>query len=305
MKWMGPAAAFVALQLAFCAALALAIGFYQPPPFLKYAATAASFVGLIAGCRALWNLRHRPDQPTRHLLSLDWSQHRGFALAMILVWLQFVALTWGKAMLPSAGTFWADVPLADAEAALLGTDAWKLLPAPHWLLDAIYMAWLPTIGGIFAWLYFSGRSNRETGLLAFFLTIGILGTVGQYLLPSGGPIFFERLGLGERFADMPYSWQTHRAADMLWSAFHGQYINFATGISAFPSIHVATCAWAAITFRHWVAFAYLALIFLGSIILGWHYALDGVAGGAGAAACYLLAKQILARRPRISLAAAQ
>lgn len=290
---MFPAAIFLGVQFLFCALVAMMFGFYEPPPVRKYAKISFSLVLLVVGVRALWNLRSRPEKPTRHIIALDWSAQRGFAVAMIFVWLQFVALTWGKAMLPVATTMWADAPLANFEAALFGQDLWRLFPSSNRIMDAIYMAWLPTVGMAFTILYFSKRPNRSQAILALFLTIGVLGTIGQYALPSGGPIFFERLGFGDRFSEIPYAWQTNVAAEKLWSAFEGRYISFATGISAFPSIHVAVSTWMVITFRNPLAAAYAVFIFIGSVALGWHYALDGIAGAIGAGFCYLAAKPML------------
>ncbi len=49
-----------------------------------------------------------------------------------------------------------------------------------------------------------------------------------------------------------------------------------------PSIHVAIALWIAFVVRSYlprlkvVAFAWFALILVGSVLLGWHYAVDGV-----------------------------
>ena len=56
------------------------------------------------------------------------------------------------------------------------------------------------------------------------------------------------------------------------------------GISAFPSLHVAGAAWVAAVVASLsrklapLAWAYFLLILMGSVYLGWHYALDGIAG---------------------------
>jgi hypothetical protein len=292
---MVPAGIFLAVQFVFCAAIAVTFGFYHAPPFSKYFLTALSWAIMVIGVWMLWNLRHRPESPISHLKLLDWSRHRNFAFAMALLWLQFVALTWGKAMLPVATSMWADVPLANLDTALFGADAWKLLPPENVVIDAIYMAWLPTVGAAYAILYFSRRRNRNVGLLAFFLTMGLLGTLGQFAFPSGGPIFFQRMGLGDRFADIPYAMQTRSAADWLWEEYSGHYIGYATGISAFPSMHVAVSSWIGMTFRNWLAISYALFIFFASIMLGWHYAVDGIAGAIGAALCYSLAKVIVSK----------
>lgn len=302
MKWMGAAAAFVAFQLCVAAGLALNLAFYETPPFMKYAWAAAFPPMLYAGCTAAWHLRRNPEGSAfRHLKEQDWSRHTAFFAAMALMWLQFVSLTWMKAMLPLATSMWADPMLANLEKSLLGVDAWKLLPGPTKLLGYAYSIWSAVVCFAFIGVFFRKGEDRERTLFAFFLTVGILGTFGQYLLPSGGPIFWERMGYGNRFADMVGTEKVNWAADYLWAAYQGHGIDFATGISAFPSIHVATTAWLAIAYRRrWWAWAYLGVIFFGSIILGWHYAIDGVAGAIGALLCYRLARVVLAARlPRL------
>jgi membrane-associated phospholipid phosphatase len=61
-----------------------------------------------------------------------------------------------------------------------------------------------------------------------------------------------------------------------WGAF--------AGISAMPSIHLAMAtlfAFLAFEVRKWLGWlfvGYAAIILIGSVILGWHYAVDGYAG---------------------------
>lgn len=297
-RWALFAGIFVAFQICCVAMLALVLGFQEPPPFGKYFATATIPVLLFLIVFPIWNLRGLralPDSPTQLILSLDWSPLPKFAFAMALMWLQFVALTWAKAMIPVMSPMWADIPLANVEAAILTRDAWLLLPAPTPWLETLYFLWPLAICVGFVVAYFQ---KRETALLAFFLCVGLLGVFGQFLLPSGGPIFFERLGFGDRFAAMPIPGKTMAVSDMLWTAYSSRSLEFAVGISAFPSIHVATTAWMAFALRHWMAYAYLVVIFFGSIMLGWHYALDGVAGIVGASICFAIAKAALAPRER-------
>lgn len=295
-SWHSIALAFLALQMAFVAAMAFYLGFAEPPPFEKYAKTAAAIGVIVGGSIVLWRLRGRPARPLDYLRGLDWHDCGLFLLAMTLLWLQFVILTWAKAMIPIAsGGMWADPILADFESSIFGGDMWRYLPAAGSPIDTIYSLWTITIAGVFAWQFF--REGRAVNTLALIFTIGIVGTFGQFLLPSGGPIFYQRLGFGDRFADMPLASHSMNYANYLWEAYSGRYISYATGISAFPSVHVATSAWVALASRHWAGWAYFALIFVGSIILGWHYAVDGVVGFIGAALCYELAQRSMAVRP--------
>ena len=49
-----------------------------------------------------------------------------------------------------------------------------------------------------------------------------------------------------------------------------------------PSLHVAIALWVALVVRAYIpraaflGFAYFALILIGSVLLGWHYSVDGI-----------------------------
>ena len=68
-----------------------------------------------------------------------------------------------------------------------------------------------------------------------------------------------------------------------------------SGISAMPSIHVASTAWMALSLSAaWpkaraLMWTFWLVIFIGSFALGWHYLLDGVVGTLGAITCWMLA----------------
>jgi membrane-associated phospholipid phosphatase len=85
---------------------------------------------------------------------------------------------------------------------------------------------------------------------------------------------------------------------MLWSGYvSGQNI----GISAMPSMHLATTTlMACYAFQNsralgWAMVGFLAVILVGSVALGWHYAVDGYAGIALALVCWRLAAMALRR----------
>jgi membrane-associated phospholipid phosphatase len=73
--------------------------------------------------------------------------------------------------------------------------------------------------------------------------------------------------------------------DMLWQAYVGTSgMDIGEGISAMPSLHVATAvSYALVGFavRRWLGIllaGFAAFIMIGSVHLGWHYAIDGYTG---------------------------
>lgn len=84
-------------------------------------------------------------------------------------------------------------------------------------------------------------------------------------------------------------------------------VNIIFGIAAFPSLHVGFQAFVLFWMRRlWtsgqIIFAvFLFTIFLGSMITGWHYLIDGVAGIAMAAACYEVAVRAYRIRRALTL----
>ena len=85
--------------------------------------------------------------------------------------------------------------------------------------------------------------------------------------------------------------------DMLEATQAGS-MDFASGISAMPSMHVAMASLFAIGgFQRsralGVVFSvYAVMIWIASVHLGWHYALDGVVGTVMMVALWLLSKPI-------------
>ncbi|CAN7545586.1 phosphatase PAP2 family protein [Mesorhizobium sp. LjRoot246] len=130
----------------------------------------------------------------------------------------------------------------------------------------------------------------------FLMSFMLVWTLGGFLLAMGvssaGPCFYERLGLGGDFhplmqalaaADRIYPIWALSTQDMLWNGYTGA-TNGSIGISAFPSMHVAIAVLFALyaTRRSQLVgllmWAFAGVIVIGSIVLGWHYAVDGYAG---------------------------
>jgi PAP2 superfamily len=76
--------------------------------------------------------------------------------------------------------------------------------------------------------------------------------------------------------------------DLLWQSHADRDFSLAMGISAAPSMHIASSwiiarlCWSLGRRAAIFGSIFFAVIFLGSIHLGWHYALDGYLAMAGA-----------------------
>ncbi len=214
-----------------------------------------------------------------------------------------------KVLLPHYLPFAHDHLFAELDRALfLGTDPWRVTHAifggttATMVLDEIYTAWLallPLAIGGFALV--APRSERARFIFAMILTWALLGVAGAWAGSSAGPIFLDLLGHPDAAhyqglmrdlaaadaVDKPHGLNALRWRTVLWNAYVERDLSFAMGISAMPSMHNAiTMLYALAAFRlnKWLGIAaavYAVAIFIGSIHLGWHYAVDGiVASGA-------------------------
>jgi len=216
----------------------------------------------------------------------------GYAL---LLGLAMALHGWAKTMIPEVGGYWADPMLADFDHRLFGQDPWQLfrIGSLSALFAKVYVCWFPVTFGMMGLLAFSKR-DHSTLLTAFLAILIIVGTIGQYVLPSAGPIFYERLGLGGRFDQLIATTDSSATflADYLWRNYQGGGANLGTGISAMPSMHVTLAVWTMFAARaFWrpltiPAAAYALVIYVNSVASGWHYATDGIVGAVLAAAIY-------------------
>ena len=294
-RWVRPATWIVAFCLVFACAAGLSVGYYAWPPIFGYARLFARLLPVILGVFVLWHIvaLRGTANPTRTLLDrlqanrdLLWSASLGTALVLV----QLAALTWAKPTLPMFTGFWADPVLTRADAALFGADPWRVVHAifgsRNSLIDAIYALWFPTVLSALFFTFISRSSIKSRLIVTYFLTVAI-GILIQFALPSGGPIFYGRLGFENRFADLmaaipPLAMQ---GSGYLWGCHLGYRECLAGwGISAWPSMHVALATWVVLTAATLkrsllpLALGWWAMIFIGSIYLGWHYVLDGIAG---------------------------
>lgn len=208
------------------------------------------------------------------------------ASVLFVLWLAPV-----KGAIPANGGFWADAIFVQTERAAFGVDPWELL---HLLpdgitpvIDLIYGAWIVLIilvslvVATFADDRLAARYFLAWGMAWLFLGVGV-----AHALPSAGPIFGPDLGFGfERLHAALKDTLAMRLHDQLWAAHSGQTAELGGGISAMPSMHCAIAfLFAAAGWRTRLresTIVYAVIIWFGSVYLGWHYALDGLASLVG------------------------
>lgn len=210
-----------------------------------------------------------------------------------------------QVLIPTSG-YWAGPLLMDFEyRLLLQHHAWEVTHAAlpigaTFLLDQAYQAWFVLMAGsMLICSYASGDPlQRCRFMLCFIATWIIAGSALAYLLPASGPIYFGDfqhmpdpfLALKAELAADDAALKASYGSGLL--AIHGQTLLIdmlrtktifpGGGISAMPSMHNAiailmACAGFSVNrVMGWLLSIFAALIFVGSVHLGWHYALDGV-----------------------------
>lgn len=305
--WQRWALWLLGLQGVFVVALAAASS--RPIPFefsrpmkaaLALWAAGFAFLAIRTGVQAM-----KSESPLRHF------HERLVAERMVMVRaLQVAAIIgfaiaihgWGKSMIPHVAGYWADPTLARLDANIFGEDPWRLFRSELLgsLYSLLYVWWFPITFGTMGVLAFSQRGHGRL-FLAYLLTLILGGTIGQYLLPSAGPMFYEGLGFGQRFHELVATNDPTftRFANYLWFHYQRGGADLGTGISAMPSMHIALAVWTTCAARAiWrpltLPFAtYATLLWAASIASGWHYATDGIAGASIAVGCYYLAGRLL------------
>jgi hypothetical protein len=249
----------------------------------------------------------KPVSPLRALLGDTLALFRSpwpFLNALPVV---FVMVMLNKAMLdlkpaiPDINPFSWDLALAEIDRALhLGLDPWRLLQPllGHAMITAVinfaYCFWFLALFTSDYWFAFQRDYTQLR--IRFFLATTMVWWIGGGLMAvyfsSAGPAYYSLIGLSpDPFAPlMAYlrdvdsflpMWALD-AQSLLWNTYTAPDARF-LGISAFPSMHNAVAVVIALAgFRihrglGWALSAYALLILLGSIHLGWHYAVDSYA----------------------------
>lgn len=320
---VGENGVIVAVMVAYiAAALVVATAFRFPVTLMLY----APFWAVMAGGTGLYALVRPLAPPT-------WRLGERLAMAapvLILGPAFFSAFTSVKTALPLIHPYAWDSRLAAADAWIFRAEAWRALqpllghPPLTFALSALYSLWHLLLISVFGLITLSlDRSRlRRQALTALMLSWALLGTLGAIVFSSVGPCFSALLepNLADTFADQAAYLE---AADKtlpifefaeqkrLLSAFRQGQPALGSGISAMPSMHVAVAllmalaGWRTARWAGVAATAYLVVVVIASIHLGWHYAWDDAAALVGGGLVWTLSGWIVGREElRIELAPA-
>ncbi len=314
--WLIPSACLTALLGAAAVLLMPAAGYHEVPPYFSGFVRWVNYSmlgGLLALSVQLIRLRRSGvASPLAHLKTMFLSR-KGTALAaiagMMLAGIDMLFFMWIKPEVTAVSPFWADAMLADFDHLLFGRDPWRFfqgfdLGFHAW---AYSFFWAMAIMGTLVWLFAQRPSaERSSALLSYFALWSLFGPIGQLLLSSAGPIFYARAGLGQRFDDLSTNIPqvTQKIAGYLWDYHVSGRPGVGAGISAMPSLHIATVTWIVLAFAGAksrltpLAALFALYIWALSVALGWHYAVDGIVGALGALTCHAAARVYVKRQAR-------
>ena len=295
-------------EIAAWASLALAVGFlranglridwntvvYTIPPLFRPTAQV-----LLAGpplYLLYLLLRRRPLRPYLR---------RVFSSAWLVLWLRL----WLTCFVFTYAYFWLKVSVPLINYRLWDPQLWQLDRLLHLgispsillvellrgtglvgPLETWYGWWLPTM--MLGLSFFCAAPDAGTRR-RFMLSSVLIWTLGPWLymaVPALGPIYVYGETWSELAPELP---RAGTAQAMLWQNYQTvvagrqgglKRFNPTRGIAAMPSLHVGghwlLLLWIRRRARPWLVPAAIgtALTFVGSIVTGWHYALDGYAG---------------------------
>jgi len=225
------------------------------------------------------------------------------------------SFTVGKDLIPVIMPFSWDPLFAEIDRALHGgVDPWRPLfaltgtPLVTTAINAAYHLWLTLAYFMIfeACFNVSRHDKHRTYLAADLLCWVIGGNILATLFSSVGPVYYEAFGFGPDFAPLMERLYAFNEISPVWALDLQEMLlsGYQTGgpvrgISAMPSMHVASTvtmtlyAFSVSRRLGWAMVGFATLILVGSVQLGWHYAIDGYVSILLSLGCWWLARRLV------------
>lgn len=305
-------------------------GLLSLPLFNEYLIAMAIPVAALAAFRVFGETTHqalhvRPFRLTglwqgiRHSEIFSGERIAAAAIPILMLPLFSSVFTSFKVSIPVLAPFSWDPALAHFDQVLHGgVHPWELLqpllghPLVTSAISYLYNLWQGLLLVVYWQMFRLGeRALRMRFLLAFVLAWVVLGSGGAYFFSSAGPCYYGAVVDGANpYADqMSYLLAAHEdyrnwaiiAQDYLWRLYVNGNAHLGGGISAMPSLHLSVAVLVFLLARAygrrmaWLAGAYVIVTLVGSVHLGWHYAVDGYVGIAGGLVAWIVAGWLVRR----------
>jgi hypothetical protein len=308
VEWLLPCAMIVAFEVALWFA-AWRTGLVSAPLLVSFGSIALAFFAFVVGIRVALAIVSAfcagEEQPSK----LVWRLAVENRLRIICSVLGLPLLTFGMAAfsalkggIPHAIPFWLDAVLAPVELPIWHAFH-RLLGWTVPFFDHLYGTFVLTHAfAVFGVLVSKPSALKSRAMVTLCLSWAVLGIAAAYLLSSAGPLFYDRLYGSDRFAELDamilaHAPLTKMTSDALWMSYTANLATVANGISAMPSMHVGCTLWLALVLKNTraapVAWLYYGLIWIGSVLLGWHYFSDGLVGSIGVLALWKVASSLI------------
>ncbi|HBC3537994.1 phosphatase PAP2 family protein [Vibrio parahaemolyticus] len=259
-------------------------------------------------------LVQREKRPLNHFKKkvhqLFFPLYRTISIFLSLLAINFIVTnhTFLKSLIPLINPFKWDHTFAELDRLLhFGVAPWELthsLFSSPWAslsINFAYNLWFFLMWGsaFFFCIYYKLPLLRLQFLLTFALLWMINSIWFATLFSSAGPCYMELLTGDAQYAPLmklltaQSLYLENIGASPLWSLSTQDYLwheylenanSFGSGISAMPSMHVSMSVLMALSICRlnkklgYFAYAFAILIQIGSVHLGWHYAIDGYVG---------------------------
>lgn len=238
-----------------------------------------------------------------------WYETLNFLLLSISVSIVISVYTSVKYAIPDIIPFYLDPYLFEIDQFIFfGFSAWEIThsifstPFSTGMINFFYNIWFFII-----WIFLISfmlcikhSKIRKQVILSFLLCWIINGNIAALLFSSVGPCFYDLAYEGSSHyielmnllnkqnsslieQDSFFRVWSLTFQDVLWDSYTNRMSGIGKGISALPSMHVSiTCLIAIAIYslnKKWgaIAWLYALIIMVGSVHLGWHYAIDGIA----------------------------